>query len=271
MAFQMNFDQLCILAGLMLGACATTTPGGRQQLAGPEPITALYSSFDLNLTLASLASVSTPCSGVQCRVDQGFERQVARLGARLAAEAYRIYPELKARVPDFKFVVAEKSDGGSSSDAAGTIVIYRGVRKVALEEEALAYLIASEMGRVIARHHEEKFNATIISSLVAQMVLAPVNLARGAAFLASSAATAFGRSLAATDTNPQRVTEVDAIAVSLLDTQGWNRFEIAESLADYSTRLGNSSWSDHMAAAARRLADPVTLAALAMAHPPTPR
>lgn len=254
MAIKLKQKQLCILATLLLGACATTGPGGRQQLSGPEPITALYSSLDLNLTLASRASVATPCSGVQCQVDRGFERQVARLGSRLAAEAYRLYPELESRVPSFRFVVAEKSDGGSSSDAAGTIVIYRGVRQAALDEEALAYLIACEMGRVIAGHHGEKFTATVISSLVAQLVLAPANLARGAAFLASSAASAFGRKLAAKDVDPRHVAEVDAIAMALLGTQGWSASEVAGSLEDYSGRLGVSAWSGQIRDASRRLA-----------------
>lgn len=264
MAIQPNPNQLCILAALLLGACATTSPGGRQQLSGPEPITALYSSLDLNLTLASRAPVATPCSGVQCQVDQGFERQVARLGARLAIEAYRLYPDLAARVPGFSFVVAEKSDGGSSSDASGTIVIYRGVRQAALDEEALAYLIACEMGRVIAGHHGEKFTATIISSLVAQLVLAPANLARGAAFLASSAASAFGRKLTAADVDPRRVAEVDAIAMALLGSQGWTAGEIAESLADYSGRLGSGTWSAQMHDASRRMAGAAAATAMTM-------
>lgn len=243
-----------LLAVLALGACATTTPGGRQQLAGPEPITALYSSLDLRLTLAAAAPVATACSGVRCTVDRGFERQVVRLGTRLAAEAYRIYPELGARVPGFRFVVAEMREGGSSSDASGTIVIYRGVREAPLDEEALAFLIASEMGRVIARHHDEKFTATVISSVIAQLVLAPVNLARGAAFLASSAATAFGRKLLVGDIRQKRMTETDTIAIALLGSQGWRTEDVAESLAGYSARLAASTWSVHVSAAVERLA-----------------
>ena len=244
---------LPLVAAALLGACASIAPGGRSQMAAPTPISSLYSSFDLNLTLVSLATVTTSCSGVQCQVDKGFERQVVRLGTRLAAAAYEAYPELKERVPRFNFVVAEKIDGGSSSNASGTIVIYRGVRKAPLEEETLAWLIANEMAHVIARHHDEKSAATIVSSILAQILFAPANLARGVAFLASSTATAIGKDLITESGTPQRRKEADTIALELLALQGWSDTEIADSLLDYSNRLGKSPWSDEVKRTATRL------------------
>lgn len=253
----------------LLGACATTTPGGRSQLSAPDPISSVYSSLDLSLTLASLASITTSCEGLQCQVDKGFERQVARLGTRLAESAYETYPDLKQRIPKFNFMVAEKMEGGSSSDASGTIVIYRGVRKASLEEETLAYLIAGEMGRVIARHHDEKSAATILSSLLAQILLAPANLARGVAFLASSTAGAFGKNLVTSGAAEERLKEADAIALELLSRQGWSDTEIAESLLDYSNRLGNDSWSSEVKLTAIRLASYKTSEILALMQPPS--
>lgn len=234
---------LPLLAAAMLGACASTTPGGRSQLAVPEPISSLYSSLDLNLTLAALSTVTSPCEGVRCQVDKGFERQVARLGARLADAAYQAHPDLKERIPQFRFVVAEKIEGGSSSNASGTVVIYRGVRKAPLEEETLAYLIANEMGRIIARHHDEKSAATIISSVLAQLLLAPANLARGVAFLASSTATVLGKELMTAGDAAEQYKEAEIIALDLLSRQGWDEEAIARSLHDYSDRLGDDRWS----------------------------
>lgn len=260
---------LPFVVAALLGACASTTPGGRSQLAAPGPISSLYSSLDLNLTLASLATVTTACIGVQCQVDKGFERQVARLGTRLAAGAYETYPELRERIPQFNFVVAEKIGGGSSSDASGTIVIYRGVRKAPLDEESLAWLIAGEMGRVIARHHDETSAAAVLSSLLAQVLLAPANLARGVAFLASSTATALGKSFVAGSTTRERLKEADAIALDLLYLQGWSGEEIADSLLDYSNRLGKDSWSEEVRRTAVRLADHKSAKVLALAQLPS--
>lgn len=260
---------LAVAAAALLNACASTTRGGRSQLSMPEPISSLYSSIDLQLTLASLDPVATSCAGVQCLVDKGFERQVARLGTRLANAAYEADPELKERIPKFTFMVAEKIEGGSSSDASGTIVIYRGVRKAPLSEEALAYLIAGEMGHVIARHHEEKSAAAVLSSLLAHVLLAPANLAGGIAFLASSAATAFGRNLASDSTIQERVKEADTIALDLLRRQGWSGKEIAESLHDYSNRLGDVAWSATVKRRAIRLAAYGTAEVMTLAQSPS--
>ncbi|MCX7165849.1 MAG: hypothetical protein NTV11_06195 [Rhodocyclales bacterium] len=259
---------LSLVAVALLSACASTTPGGRSQLAAPEPISSLYSSLDLRLTLASLATVATSCAGIQCQVDKGFERQVVRLGTRLAEAAYESYPELRERIPEFSFVVAEKAEGGSSSEASGTIVIYRGVRKAALDEEALAWLIAREMGRVIARHHDEKSAATILSSLVAQVLLAPANLARGMAFIVSSTATAFGQEFVATGNIPAQRKEADVIALDLLSRQGWSDTEIADSLLDYSHRLDRNSWSEEVRSTVQRLNNYKSADILALTQPP---
>ena len=260
---------LPFVVAALLGACASTTPGGRSQLAAPGPISSLYSSVDLNLTLAALAPVVTSCGGIQCQVDKGFERQVARLGARLAAAAYETYPELRERISQFTFVVAEKIGGGSSSDASGTIVIYRGVRKAPLDEESLAWLIAGEMGHVIARHHDEKSAEAVLSSLLAQVLLAPANLARGMAFLASSAATALGKNFVADSTTRERLKEADTIALDLLYRQGWSDTEIADSLLDYSNRLGKDSWSEEVRHTVARLADYRSAKVLALAQSPS--
>jgi predicted Zn-dependent protease len=244
---------LPIIAAVLLNGCASTAPGGRAQLSAPAPISSLYSSLDLNLTLASLAGVSTPCAGVQCEVDKGFERQVERIGTRLAESAYDAHPDLRLRVPQFRFIVAEKAEGGSSSDASGTIVIYRGVRKAALEEETLAYLMATEMGHVIAGHHEEKSAAAVWSSLLVQVLLSPANLARGVAFLASSTASAFGKKLMSGGADPERLMEADAIALGLLQRQGWADQDVSGSLRGYADRLGRDSWADEVRRMAGRL------------------
>ncbi|MCX7147632.1 MAG: hypothetical protein NT042_15930 [Sulfuritalea sp.] len=258
---------LPFVATALLSACASTAPGGRSQLGVPEPISALYSSIDLNLTLASLSAVGTSCEGVQCQVDKGFERQVARLGTRLATAAYETYPDLKERIPRFDFVVAEKIEAGSSSDTSGTIVIYRGVRRARIDEETLAYLIAREMGHVIARHHDETSAATIISSLIAQLVLAPANLARGVAFIASSTAGAFGKDLMASGKIPEQRKEADIIALALLARQGWSDTEIVDSLLDYSNRLGKDPWSKEVERIAMRINNYRSADAVALAEP----
>lgn len=124
---------------------------------------------------------------------------------------------------------------------------------------------AREMGHVIARHHDEKSAATIISSLLAQVLLAPANLARGVAFLASSTAGAFGKNLVTRGANAERLDEADAIALALLNRQGWSDADIADSLLDYSNRLGKNSWSEGVKLRAARFARSKSAEVLALA------
>ncbi len=232
-----------LVAAIALSGCASTAPGGRAQLAAPAAISSVYSTFDLSLQLAAISTQPPPCQGFQCQADKGFERQVARLGARLSAAANEADPQLRERIPEFRFVVAEKAENGSASDSSGSIVIYRGVRRTAMDEQVLAYLMALEMGHVIARHHDERSAAGMISSLLVHLLLAPANLARGVTFLASSAASAMGKDLMAGSDPSQRLDEADRVALDLLDRLGWSRDEVAESLAAYVKGLDDNSWS----------------------------
>ena len=228
---------------MALGGCASIAPGGRQQLTAPTAISSVYSSLDMNMRLAAAEHIEKSCEGVQCRVNQGFERQVARLGTRLAQAAYELDPDLKERVPEFKFIVAEKSEAGSASDTSGTIVIYRGVRQAPLDEEALAFLIAREMGHVIARHHDERSATTIMLSIVAQVLLPMTSLTNGVAALTGSLASAFGTKVISAEKRAEQAVEADAIAHDLLARQGWNTPDVASSLANFTKVLDDSTWA----------------------------
>lgn len=234
---------LPVLLAMALGGCASIAPGGRPQFTAPTAISSLYSSFDMNMRLAATDRIEKGCEGVQCRVDQGFERQVARIGTRLTQAAYELDPELKERVPEFRFLVAEKSEAGSTSDASGTIVIYRGVRQAPLDEEALAFLIAREMGHVIARHHDEKSATTIMLAIVAQILLPMTSLTNGVAALTGSLASAVGTKMISADKRAEQAVEADAIAHDLLARQGWNTPDVAASVANFTRRLDDGPWA----------------------------
>ncbi|MDD5248552.1 MAG: M48 family metalloprotease [Rhodocyclaceae bacterium] len=226
-----------------LCACASTGPGGRSQLTAPTPISSLYSSLDMDLRLATATSIEKACAGIQCRIDKGFDQQVARLGARLASAAYAANPDLRQRVPAFHFVVAEKSEAGSASDSQGNIVIFRGVRQPDLDEKALAFVMAREMGHVIARHHEEKSATGVMLSVLMQILMPLTNLTGGLAALTGSMASAVGTQVVSADKEAERRQEADAIAYDLLGRQGWSSDEIVASLARYAKDMNNDAWS----------------------------
>ena len=230
------------MACALLGACASTAPNGRSQLVAPSPVSSVYSSIDMNFQLATTPDIAVACSGAQCKIDQGFDRQVKRLGTRLAEAAYASHPGLKERIPAFNFVVADKSELGTASDTNGTIVIYRAVRTPGLSESVLAFLLAREMGRVIARHHEEKSAVRIIASAVVAVLLPVTNLAGAAAFLAGSAASTAGANVIAPDGDPAKTREASTIAMDLLAKQGWRPTEVSRALSAYAGTLDDNDW-----------------------------
>lgn len=246
---------ISLAATALLSACASTTPGGRAQLVAPDSISVLHSSLDNSFSPAALHDTATPCSVIQCDADRRFQRQVEKLGEHLAKAAYEAYPELKERSLNFHFVVAETTEPGSSSDAAGTIVIYRGVCRPVIDEKTLAYLLANEMGHVIAKHHGEKTAATIVSSLLTQILFAPAGLARGIAVLTSMTATTVGKNLLLSGIEPQQQKEADVIALTLLAKQGLSKADIADSLQRYSGRLGNGPWEILVARSAEQFSN----------------
>ena len=131
----------CLLLVFLLAACATS-PEGRTQLVAPPALqgfSAVYSEFDMQLQLVTAANAPS-CSEAECAADRAFDQRILALGGRLAEVAYRQNADLYLRFPRFDFIVADKADAGAASSAAGTVVIYRGVRRLDLDDAALARL-----------------------------------------------------------------------------------------------------------------------------------
>lgn len=249
---QIHTRSLAIVSTLLLGACASTSPQGRSQLTVPSPVSAVYSEVDMQMHMVSAPDITLPCSGLECRLNQAFDQRVQRLGKRLAQSAFVAYPGLSERIPRFDFAVAEKDEPGSVSNSTGTVVIFRGVQKLRLDEEALAFLIAREMGHVIARHHDENSATSIMFSVLAQALLPMTNLVRGAAALIeTSSATAAAASVASLvgsravmeNYREDQLHEADSVAMNLLSHQGWDWRWMADALNSGKQVNGEDRWS----------------------------
>ena len=246
----MTRSLLCVFLSLLTVACATS-PEGRTQLVAPAPLqgfSAVYSEFDLRLQLVT-ATDAPACSEAECIADRAFDQRILAIGRRLAEVAYRQHPDLHLRFPRFEFVVADKLDPGAASSAAGTVVIYRGVRRLELDDAALAFVLAREMSHVIGGHHDENVTTSILVGLAAQLLFPVLNIpalfsggaattaaattAAGSAVtttaVASAASFAGSRALRATF-RPQHVQEAEAMAMKLLADGGWDGREVSEQL-----------------------------------------
>jgi len=257
---------LVAIASMALVACSASSPGGRLQMTAPTSVSAVYSEVNLQLFLITEANAGSPCVGGECEFNRTFDRMVLRLGTRLAESAFAAYPALSERFGKFEFVIAEKAGAGSISNAAGRVIIFRGVQKLHLGEEALAFLIAREMGHVIAQHHEENSATSILFSVLASAFVPVANLISGSAILAqtasasamstaaTSAASFIGSKLTIASYKLDQSREADAIALSLLDRLGWNKNDIADALVSETRTMGDDNWDKEFRASVEDVA-----------------
>ncbi len=265
----------CLLSVFFLAACATS-PGGRTQLVAPAPLqgfSAVYSEFDMHLQLVTAADAPS-CREAECVADRAFDQRILALGRRLADTAFRQHPDLNLRFPRFEFVVADKANPGAASSAAGTVVIYRGVRRLELDDAALAFVLAREMSHVIGGHHDENVTTSILVAVAAQILFPVLNI--GALFsggaattaaattaassavattaVASAASFAGSRALRASD-RPLQVREAEAIAMKMLAAAGWDGREVSDQLEGLRPALPDEpAWTEELRESARRIA-----------------
>jgi Peptidase family M48 len=148
--------------------------------------------------------------------------------------------------------VVDKKDAGSASNAAGKIVIFRGLQQLALTDDALGFVMAREMAHVIGKHHNKNTSTKLIISALATILFPAVGIigASSAAtqattattLLTSAASTAtsmLGSEVALAKMKPSQLLEADEIAVKVLNqlelktesnTREWNLREAASVL-----------------------------------------
>lgn len=256
-------------------ACATS-PQGRTQLIAPSALqgfSAVYSEIDMRLQLVTAADAPF-CEDVECAANRLFDQRILALGRRLADAAFRQHAELHLRFPRFEFIVADKVDPGAASSAAGTVVIFRGVRGLDLDDAALAFVLAREMGHIIVGHHDENVTTSIMVAVAAQILFPILNIgalfSSGAATTAA-ATTAAGSALAATAVasaasfagsralratyRPQHALEAEAMAMELLAAAAWDGREVSSQLEALRPGIQDEpSWTAELRESALRIA-----------------
>ena len=260
----------------MLIGCATS-PEGRTQLTAPgalQGFSAVYSEFDMRLKLVTAADAPS-CSEEECSADRAFDQRILALGRRLADVAYRQHADLHLRFPRFEFVVADKAEAGAASSAGGTVVIYRGVRLLDLDDAALAFVLAREMSHIIGGHHDENVTTSILVAVAAQILLPVLNI--GTLFSGGAATTAAATTAASTTLTtsavasaasfagsralrasyrPQQVREAEAIAMKLLPAAGWDGREVSDQLENLRPALPEEpDWTGELRESAQRIAN----------------
>lgn len=243
----------------MMAACAlfagcTVNPNvERDMMTAPTNLSDAYTQVHLRLKLAVARELDQPCDRSGCMESAQFDERVTRIGANLAATAYQQYPDLARRVPAFDFSVMDKSEPGTGSTAGGVIVVLRPVTAIAQTDEALSFVLAREIGHVVAQHHEENTATSLMVSLLAA-VIAPVaqvvkmlaTVYSGATTIAASAsvtAASFASSKALIASyRPRQLDEADRIALKLLASSGLETTNLALGFAQAALQSEGDQW-----------------------------
>jgi len=256
---------LCACA--ILGGCAASPHDGSAQVMVPAPLSAVYSDVNMQLHLVTIADDPSRCTGPGWSTPGSIEKRVARIGPELTRAAFQLYPDLTSRVERFDFVIADKSEPGTVSNSSGRIVILRPVDAVAPTDAALAFVMAREIGHVVAMHHDEDMAASLLISGLAQIFLPVANVARilSKLFLSSSAAVAsasvtattfVGSRVVITAYRPKQRDESDAIAMNLLARLGYDAPSVAAAFATVDRKSPATEWTSHLWASVDRLSAP---------------
>lgn len=247
---------------LCLGGCSTHPITGREQIVVLPGVQSAYSDLGFALSTGTGPSLPPiPCDPA-CRPDAAREalaHSVSLIAVQLSAAAAALAPDSMARIGRFRIEFDARADARTASSAGGRIVIGAGLaligpaggpeapRAAGLEpldafsmprrpfipgsglgvlgpaDVVLAFLLAREMGHVIARHSEEDSGAALMVSAFGLLVPGANIVAR---FMVSNVATDYVRSRWAGD--QQR--EADELALALLDRSGLSAMSVSFAL-----------------------------------------
>lgn len=190
---KVNMAPIVVLRRISLAAvlavptgCAVNPSTGRNQLIALSA--AQISHADMGYTLAAAARGLAPSSacvrpnpgsqvpdavGRLCpsaAASARFALQVERIGEELALEARSLAPALFTRISEFRIEIETDPGAGTASSASGRISIDAGLAALDPTDDVVAFLIAREMGHVIARHGEEDSGARLAFSALTAVV-----------------------------------------------------------------------------------------------------
>jgi Zn-dependent protease with chaperone function len=246
---------LCLAGFSMLAGCAVNPNTGRNQLIALSAAQIAYSDMGFSLAAAAAGVGYSPqCANTMhqepglgelpraCANEENvsrFIRQVERIGAELASEARNFAPDLFTRIRDFQITV--EAGGNTSSSAGGRIVLSRDLAALDPTDDVVAFLIAREMGHVIARHGEEVSGARMMFSALSAVF--PI----GGLVLKFAASLVGSQALTMSWAERQR-RDADEIALTLLDRSGRSPGAIARNLRIglRHDRLADGEWGTYL-------------------------
>jgi len=203
-------------------------------------LAAMHSDFKFNLVTSARTAVDTATAG--------FEEQMRRVADGLYATAAALYPDTTQRIGRFDVFIVASAQASALSSATGRIAISSGIADLKPTDDWLALVVAREMGHVLAGHHDDNSTASLVTSVLMNLVLPGSGLVKTAISFA-------GSQIAAVAGRERQIGEADEIAFKLLEATGYTAKSLALNLAlgPGDAQLGKSAWADAFGASSRAL------------------
>jgi Zn-dependent protease with chaperone function len=195
-----------------------------------------------------------------------FQQQVTRIALGLQNAARNLYPDQMKHVGGFDVYVGNSQDLSTMSSGTGKIAINAGFAKLNPTDDWMAFVIAREMGHVVAGHHDNNAGASIVVSVLMNFIIPGSGLIKTALSFA-------GSQLAAESGRDKQAKEADEVALKLLEAAGYTKQSVALNLRlnPLGEDVAKNSWSATFRTSAARLtgipaAAPTAPAATAVAE-----
>ena len=241
-----RFPQLLVVVAYVGMLYCTSAQADDRTRVVTLPLASTYSDIVFSITTGERQGGNCKQDGDCANSSKGdavgrFALQVTRVAAILQEEAMHLYPGLAERLPGesenrFDVYVVEDTEPSSTSSANGRIALSTALGAWQPYDDWLAFVIAREMGHVIANHHEENSSAGIVTSVI-------MNLLIPGSSLLKSALSAGGSRVASKSQQSVQIQEADAIALRLLSGAGYRLRDVSLSLTVAPTMQGNDQWS----------------------------
>lgn len=237
-------------------AGCTTAPFGERTRIIDVPLASTQSDIEFSITSGSRADLLCREDAVCSSKAEGgglrlFVLDVERIASALQKEALQRYPDQAWCTPKknggcFDVYIVEGDAPDSSSSANGRIALSAALGRWRSYEGVLAFVIAREMGHVVARHHKERSSVSIVTSALLNILLP------GSGLLKSLISTGGGR-LAAVSNRDVQATEADAIAFNLLKGAGFRLRDVSKGVLAMPGTVDETVWARDFSRSSNRL------------------
>ncbi len=174
-------------AGLALLACSGAAQAdGDIMVDAPRAVATSLTALHSDLKFSVVTGARADLANDEGSAAATLSRQTKRLVPALESAARGLYPEMMARIARFDVYVAQAAEVETRSSPTGKIAVNSALGELRLTDDALAFVIAREMGHVLGGHHENNSAASILTSVIMNLLIPGSSLIKSAVSMASS-------------------------------------------------------------------------------------